>query len=222
MNEEFVRKHFVRMAARGFDPAQPYPWQFTVTGPTPADLKRFANRLAELSFVAREPFLSPHGGGYVMNVEREQVHTPGSLVALSDELTALAEEYGVYCGGGYAVGWEDEQEVDIESEQPGSVRWALAHMTREEGLDLAEAQRWVYDFNGRDPANLELIGRRLSDQGFDVESPRLCPPGSQYAMSAARVQIHSPESMQALCDKLSALAEEHGERFVGIGREPHE
>jgi hypothetical protein len=219
VNEESIRKHFARMATRGFDPAQPHPWQYTVSGPSPADLTRFADRLVEQGFVAREPFLSPREDLYVMNVERAQIHTPESLLALSGELAALAEEYGVHCGGSYAVGWEDEQEAHEESEEPGSIRWALARMSRTEGFTSGEAQRWVYTFNGQDPANLDLIGRRLREQGFDVEEPCLSPLGGQYAMSAERVQVHSPESMQGLCDELRALAEEHGEHFVGFGRD---
>ncbi len=109
MNEETVRSNFARMAGNGFDPAQPYRWQHTVSGSDPDAIRRFVDRLAELGFVAMEPepFHPPGKDTYVMSVAREQIHTPESLVAVCDELASLAEEYGVACGG-YSVGWTTE------------------------------------------------------------------------------------------------------------------
>ena len=115
VNEDHIqraRRRFERMAARGFDPAEPHEWQFTITASDPADLKRFASRLEERGFVVREPMRVPDGSTWLMNIGREEVHTPESLHALSDELVELAAAHGVFCGGGSSVGWEQESDDD--------------------------------------------------------------------------------------------------------------
>jgi len=106
---EGIRVHFAHLDSEGFDHAVPHLWEHSVAGSTPSDLLQFADRVAELGFdvLEREPFQVPGRDTYVLNVRREQVHTPESLAAECDDLASLAEEYGLSLGG-HAVRWTTE------------------------------------------------------------------------------------------------------------------
>ena len=99
VDEESVRGRFARMAEFGsLDPAEPHCWEYRAGGPSPADLKRLGDRLTEQGFTVQEPRVVPGSFGYCMSMERVQIHTPESMIALWRELAALAEEYGVNWG----------------------------------------------------------------------------------------------------------------------------
>jgi hypothetical protein len=75
------------------------------------------------------------------------------------------------------------------------------------------------------PLNLERLGARLAELGFDVGEVHLLAEGGWYGRTAYRVQTHTPESLQAVCREVGDVAKEYGvERpgfgFMGTGHEP--
>jgi len=69
---------------------------------------------------------------------------------------------------------------------------------------------WGYLFLDPQPQKLQVLGEELKSKGYSVAEPRVAPSGGLYVLSAEKVEVHTPQTLDARNKEFYALAARHG------------
>lgn len=84
----------------------------------------------------------------------------------------------------------------------------------ETGTDTRAPLRWHYTFEALDGRALERLSGALVAAGYEIVS--LGPGSSLTVLRVARVELHSPRTLERRNAELVALARVHGARYAGV------
>jgi hypothetical protein len=76
--------------------------------------------------------------------------------------------------------------------------------------DVAVPLPWEYSFSDADSHRLEALSLALVEQGYRILALQRSAPGASARLSVAKLELHSPMTLQRRNRELLALARRHG------------
>lgn len=86
---------------------------------------------------------------------------------------------------------------------------AFDRMEHEAGWDIQDKLYWGYYFLDNDLNRLQLFGKKLEKEGFQIAEVRNSGQEHLFLLHAEERRVHSAQSLFEQCHKLAKLAQEN-------------
>jgi len=98
-------------------------------------------------------------------------------------------------------------------------RW-FVELRADRALAVDAPLRWVYSFTAMDGRSLEALSLALVAEGYAIARLGRAAHDAAAVLDVARLELHTPLTLERRQRGLNALAERHGARYAGVDAGP--